>query len=137
MKYVFENKEYEFPFKYYNPNPFNNNTNDCVIRSICGVTGKEWDDVLMELTSYALKYKLMINDPDLYEKYFKDNGWKKHRQPKDKDGDEYIACEWIESYKGIAIVHLGDDHMAMVKNGILYDTWCTLGEVVGEYWTIN
>lgn len=40
-------------YKYFNPNPLGKETNDCVIRSICAVTGKSWFDVYDELSEQA------------------------------------------------------------------------------------
>ena len=122
-------------FQYYNANPYGNNTNDCVIRSICGVTGKEWEEVLMELTLCAMKHKLMIDDPDLYTKYLKENGWTKHNQPKKKCGKKYKAYEWAPIFKGKAIAHVGAHHMVMVSHGKVWDTWYSLDGIVGNYWT--
>ena len=31
-------------YKYFNPNPKNNNANDCVIRALCKVLDKSWDE---------------------------------------------------------------------------------------------
>ena len=48
-------------FRYYNSNPNKNKTSDCVVRAISTALRKSWDDVLKELTEYALKYKYFIN----------------------------------------------------------------------------
>ena len=122
-------------FQYYNANPYGRNTNDCVIRAICGVTGREWEDVLMDLTMCAIKHKLMVDDPDLYTKYLKENGWKKCRQPKKANGKKYKAYEWAPLFKGKAIAHVGAHHMVMVSHGKVWDTWYSLDGVVGNYWT--
>ena len=42
-------------FQYFNANPNGVNTNDCVVRAIIGVTGQEWEDVLLDLTKFAIK----------------------------------------------------------------------------------
>ena len=121
-------------FQYYNANPYGNNTNDCVIRSICGVTGSDWDDVLIDLTMCAIKYKKMIDDPDLYAKYLKENGWKKCKQPKKSNGKKYKAYEWAPTFKGKAIAHVGEHHMVMISHGKVWDTWYSADGVVGNYW---
>lgn len=122
-------------FQYFNANPMGNNTNDCVIRSICGVTGREWDDVMLDLTMFAIKHKRMIDDPDLYTKYLKQNGWKKHGQPKKNNGKKYTAYEWAPTFKGKAIAHVGAHHMVMISHGKVWDTWYSLDGIVGNYWT--
>ena len=136
MKEILE-KIHENPsvFQYYNANPHGKNTNDCVIRAICGVTEREWDDVLIDLTFFAIKHKLMIDDPDLYTKYLKENGWTKHNQPKKKNGKKYKAYEWAPTCKGKAIAQVGAHHMVMVSHGKVGDTWYSLDGIVGNYWT--
>lgn len=122
-------------FTYFNANPYNKNTNDCVIRAVCCATEREWDDVLMDMTKCALKHKLMVNDPDLYPIYLKEIGWVKQKQPRKVDGKKYHGYEWIPHYKGMAIIHIGDHHMAFVNDGKLWDTWDSSGGIVGVYWT--
>ena len=44
---------------FYNPNPFGNNTGDCVIRALTLAFGKTWDDVYSMLAEFGFKNKLM------------------------------------------------------------------------------
>ena len=122
-------------FQFYNANPKGNITCDCVIRAIAGATGKAWEDVMRELTECAIKHKLMINDPKLYTKYFKENGWVKHNQPKKAGGKKYTGWEWAPTFKGTAVAHVGDHHIVMVKDGKVWDNWFSAGGIVGNYWT--
>lgn len=121
-------------FQYFNANPQGNNTTDCVVRSICAATGKEWDDVLKGLTKCALKHKLMISDPDLYSKYLKEIGWIKHKQPKKSNGKKYKGSEWAPIFKGNAIAHIGAHHMVFVSHGKIWDTWDSTDGIIGNYW---
>ena len=121
-------------FQYFNANPNGNNTNDCVIRSICAATGMEWDDVLSGLTKCALKHKLMVDDPDLYSKYLKEIGWEKQKQPKKSGGKKYKGNEWVKVFKGNAIAHIGTHHMVYVSHGKVWDTWDSTEGVIGNYW---
>ena len=122
-------------WQYFNANPMNKNTTDCVIRAICGATDREWMDVLMEMTKYGAERCMMLDDPDLYPQYLKDTGWKKHAQPKKKNGQKYKAAEWAPKFKGVAVAHVGDHHMVMISHGKVWDTWDSTGGIVGNYWT--
>ena len=122
-------------FQYFNANPLDENTNDCVVRAISAASDKEWEDVLMELTVCGIKHCMMPDDPELYPKYLKDNGWKKHKQPKKPDGKKYRAYEWAPTFKGTAVAHVGSNHMAMISHGKVWDTWDSTDGVVGVYWT--
>lgn len=122
------------PLQYFNANPSEKNTNDCVIRAICTGTGMEWDEVLDGLTACAKKYKLMVNDPDLYSKYLKEIGWIKQKQPRKANGKKYRGYEWVQSFKGNAIAHVGEHHLVFVGHGKVWDTWNSTEGIVGNYW---
>ena len=122
-------------FRYYNSNPNKNKTSDCVIRAICTALNKSWDDVLKELTEYALKYKYFINCQELYGIYLKDNKWKKHKAPHKRNGDVYLLGEWLKKNGIEAIVTIDDDHLTYVNNHIVYDIWNCTDNEVGTFWT--
>ena len=122
-------------FRYYNSNPNKNKTSDCVVRSISTALNKSWEDVLKELTEYALKHKHFPNCQEIYEIYLKDNKWKKHNAPHKRNGDVYLLGEWLKKFGDEAIVTIDDDHLTYVNNHIVYDIWnCTENEV-GVFWT--
>lgn len=122
-------------FRYYNNNPNKYKTSDCVVRAISTALDKSWDDVLKDLTAYALKYKYFINCQELYEIYLKDCRWKKHNAPHKRNGDAYVLGDWLKNFNGEAIVTIDDDHLTYVNNHIVYDIWnCTENEV-GVFWT--
>lgn len=122
-------------YQYYNVNPKQRITDDCVIRSISAATGKSWDDVLKELTEYSLKYKYFINCEELYEIYLRDHSWVKHKKPLKKNGEEYKLGEWLETFRKESVVTIGDYHLTYVNNGTAYDIWNCTGEPVDVYWT--
>ena len=122
-------------FQYFNANPMNQNTNDCVIRSISAASDMEWEDVLMDLTKFGIEHCMMPDDPELYPKYLKAHGWKKHKQPKKSNGKKYKACEWAPTFKGTAVAHVGQHHMVMISHGKVWDTWDSTDGIVGNYWT--
>ena len=122
-------------FRYYNCNPHHKRTDDCVIRAIAAGTGDTWEKVLKDLTSYMLKEGDMINTPELYGKYLKDNGWVKQKQPIKSDGKKMRIGEFVKKFKGCAIVHAGCGHVTYVAEGSVWDIWDTSNEIVGNYWT--
>ena len=121
-------------YHYHNENPMGRRTDDCVIRAIATATGQSWDDTLRGLTECAIKHKYMINCVNLYDKYLKGLGWVKQKQPRKGDNKRYRANEFFKHFDGVAIVNLGAQHTACVKNGQVWDTWDSSNEVVGNYW---
>lgn len=122
-------------YKYYNHNPKGVVTGDCVIRSIGTALNKPWDNILKDLTKYSLKHKYYIGCVELYEIYLSDAGWTKHNAPHKRNGKPYKLIEWLSRFNGEAIVSIDDDHLAYVKEGVLYDTWDCTQHILGEYWT--
>lgn len=122
-------------FHYYNNNPNKYKTSDCVVRAISVALDKSWENILSDLTLYALKYKYFINCQELYEIYLKDNGWKKNKYPHKRNGNKYLLGEWLKSFGKEAIVTIDEDHLTYVNNHIVYDIWNCTDNEVGVFWT--
>ena len=121
-------------FRYYNANPDDRRTDDCVIRAIALATNQSWDDVMMGLAGCAVKHHYMINCPELYDKYLKQFGFKKQKQPRKKDNKRVRADEFCKTFKGTAVANLGAGHVACLKGGYVFDIWDSSHEIVGNYW---
>ena len=103
-------------FRYYNCNPHHRRTDDCVIRAIAAGTGDSWQKTLKNLTKYMLDEGYMLSTPELYGKYLEDNGWKKQKQPKQKDGKKVRIKDFVKNFKGCAVVHAGNGHVTYEKD---------------------
>lgn len=122
-------------FRYYNCNPHNRRTADCVIRAIAAGTGESWDKIAKDLMEYMLRDGHMLNTPELYGKYLADRGWVKQKQPLKGNGGKMRIGEFVEKFNDCAIVHAGSGHITYVAEGKVWDIWDTSNEVVGNYWT--
>ena len=136
-------------FKYYNANPKDKKTGDCVIRALSLAMNKSWDEVLTDLYGYAMKYKQMLNDDTLYKKYLKDNGWIMLKQPRKWDNTKYTGIEFcselledycfnydeyeVSKYKNI-IAHIGGHHIVAIIDGRIHDTWNSSNGCIGRIW---
>ena len=74
---------------FFNANPKDKKTGDCVIRAISTATGKSWDDVLDELTEVAHTVKSVPNNKECYEVYLEKNGFIRCKQPRKDDNTKY------------------------------------------------
>ena len=79
-------------FKFYNANPKDRRTGDCVIRAICTAMDKSWDDVAKGLFEYVIKDKVAMGSTECYSKYLADNGWIKQKQPKNCASVIYVVA---------------------------------------------
>lgn len=121
-------------FCYYNCNPYNVHTDDCVIRAITAGTGDSWEEVVSSLSKYMLKYGYMMNTPETYSVYLKDNGWIHHQAPVKAKGSSMTVGEFAKKFKGHAIVHVDDNHVTYIADGKIWDLWDPSDHIMGEYW---
>jgi len=56
-------------FHWYNANPHNKYTDDCVIRAICTAMNKPWETVFTDLFEIGKHYGLMPTDKKCFERY--------------------------------------------------------------------
>ena len=137
-------------FNYCQMNPKNKSVGDCVVRSIALAMEKEWDQVYNDLCRIGFKYKLMPNSDGCYERYLKDNGWVRCKQPRKEDNTKYTGkefCEWLDKElernhinKNSIIISIGSHHLSCVCYGnisgfTINDTWDCSNNCVGKYWT--
>ena len=122
-------------YKYYNANPTNKVTNDCVIRSLSFAYNKTWIDVFDELTSIARENFDVATSKDVYMEYVK------------KHGAEYIKTmtkysrlsggDFADQYQeGVYILRMAN-HLTVCRQGIIYDTWDCSEKIVYNAWLVR
>lgn len=122
-------------FHFYNANPKDKRTGDCVLRAICTALEQSWEQTLDDLVEVAKKYKLMPDDDSCYKKYLKAKGWVMQKQPKKADNTKYTGEEFCKKHKkGTIIAHIGGHHIVVIINGKIYDTWNSSYKTIGNYW---
>ena len=128
-------------FVYYNANPKNRITGDCVIRALCVAMDESYETVYKEIFEFSLKNGYMLNDKKCYEKYLASKGWLKLPQPKKYDGTKYTGKEFCElvqehphSYPKRMIAHIGGHHVVAIGNGRIFDIWNSTSGCIGNYW---
>ena len=89
-----------------------NGKSNCVIRSICKVLDKEYDEVYNDLINIAKEYNLSFNDILVFEKYLNKNKFMKHDEYKNLmikdlnlDGKNIIFCyDKKDTYHMVALI---------------------------------
>lgn len=142
MRKIPEDTKY---FKFYNANPKNKKTSDCVLRAICTALNQTWEQTLDDLVEVAKKYKLMVDDDACYKRYLKSKGWIIYKQPRKQDNTKYTGEEFCDSiinnwpkdscldYSRV-IAHIGGHHIVAIIDGKILDTWNSSYKTVGNYW---
>ena len=131
-------------FHYYNANPKNKITGDCVVRAISVALYQTYEETYQELFLYSLKTGYMLNDKKNYEKYLASKGWLKKAQPKHPlTGNKYTGVEFCLhvqectfDFSSRMLAHIGGHHIVAIVNGRVWDTWNSTGYCVGNYWVL-
>lgn len=120
-------------FVYYNANPMQRRSDDCVIRAISKVLGKSWEQVYADLCRYGLDEYDMPSANHLWGKYMRDNGYYRSIVP-DACPDCYTVRKFANDHrKGRYLLAL-NGHVVALIDGNYYDTWDSGDEVVLYYW---
>lgn len=123
-------------FTFYNANPHNRITTDCVIRALSKVLEIPYNQVVMDMAELQCKTGFDPSTPNTYTKYLQQHGWMKYPQLKHDDGTKYSTKEFVDTHpKGTYLLNLAN-HLTVLKDGKIYDIWdCyKYGKKVGNYY---
>ena len=105
-----------------NYNPLNKHVDDCVIRAIATVTGKDWDEIYLALVSEGYYEKDLPNGNMVWGNYLLSHGFSRHSIP-DTCPLCYTVKQFVKDHK-YGIYVLGDgSHTIAVVDGYYIDTW--------------
>lgn len=127
-----------FKYENFNINPKNKKTTDCVIRAICNALNQKWEDTYLEMAQFCIKKGYMLNDKKGFKVYLKQKGYEMEKMPRREDNTRYTIKEFVEELarpNKTYIISVAN-HLTIVKNGILYDTWDCSRKSVGNYWVV-
>ena len=117
-------------YKFYNENPLNKFTDDCVIRSISCATHRSWDEVYDEMSDLAQYNGTLFDQKDFVIWYLDSNYERVPFLPR-KVGD--VARE----YSNNIILCTMRNHICCIKYGIIYDTFNPSERLVEEAWIVE
>lgn len=115
-------------YKYYNPNPVNNDTGDCVVRAISKALNQTWDEIYWDLCDQGYLMGDWGDSNRVWDTYLRENGFIRKVIP-----NTCPHCYTVEDFchdnpYGIFILATGN-HVVAVIDGIAYDSWNSLREV--------
>ena len=125
-------------FHYYNANPKNKITCDCVARAVCTGLDEPYDKVLKEMFEMQIKTGYEYTDTKCYCKYLESKGWVKMKQPRKSDNTKYTGeefCRELADKNKRYITNIGGHHMVAIVNKKVYDIWDSTDGCIGNYWT--
>lgn len=124
-------------FTYYNANPHNRITTDCVIRALATALEIPYNQVVMDMAELQCKTGFDPSTPSTYTKYLDQHGWTKQPQPKHLDGTKFTVREFVDAHPtGTYLINMAG-HVSTLKDGKILDIWdCyRYGNCVGNYFT--
>ncbi len=124
-------------YKYYQPNKkdLKDNFGDCVIRSMCLVSDKNWIDVFDELVEIARYEQCMPNSKAAYQTWLKNNGFTYTGISNKKGSKRPTVSSFAKGNKELTCVLVVANHLVGVKCGNYYDTWDSGNKSLYGYWS--
>lgn len=122
-------------FTYYNANPKNRHTTDCVIRAICTVLGQSYETTLQGLVKMQLESGYDLSDVKCFGKYLESKGFIKNKQPRKPDNTKYTGKEFVKMFDSVCVANIGGNHTVCIKDGKVMDIWDSTEGCIGNYWT--
>jgi hypothetical protein len=117
-------------YKFFNENPLNKFTDDCVIRSISCATHRSWDEVYDEMSDLAQFNGTLFDQRDFVLWYLDSNYERVPYLPK-KVG------EVAQMYKNHIILCTMRGHICCIKYGVIYDTFNPSERIVEDAWIVE
>ena len=124
-------------FHYYNANPKNRFTGDCVVRALTVALEIPYEEILMELVDIQLKQGYSATSKEAYSRLLANHGWEKQKQPRTiyntkLTGKEF--CELIAEPGKRYFAHVGGHHVAAIVDCKVWDNWDSTADCIGNYW---
>lgn len=119
-------------YVYYNPNPLNKKTTDCVIRMLCKVLGLDWTMSYLELSTVVLSEYEMPSSNYIWETLLLEHGFKKRLLPTTCPVCMKVR-DFVNLHRDGTFVLCTGSHVVAAIDGKYYDAWDSGDEVVAYY----
>lgn len=104
-------------FQYLNLNPLGRHVHDCTVRAIALATNRTWDQVYEELSHYAQKEAVLLDDVDYIDNYLSQN-FERICDCRDRG---LTVGQFIQSHPYGTYLITMREHITCAKNGVIYD----------------
>lgn len=123
-------------WRYYNENPTGRNVGDCAIRAVSVALGIDWETAFAMVAKAAYQMGDMPSSNSVWGAVLRQNGFYRGVIP-NSCPDCYTAEQFAEEHpRGIYVLGFGD-HVATVRDGYIYDSWDSSGEIPQYYWYLK
>ena len=120
-------------FSYYQPNPKNKSTGDCVIRAVSKAFNVSWETAYIDLVMQGYLMGDLPSSNAVLNSYLRSKGFRRHAVPNTCPDCYSFADFAYEHPRGTYVLGTGT-HVACVKDGNIYDSWDSSDSVVIYYY---
>ena len=120
-------------WRLFNNNPVSRNVGDCAVRAVSVAIGVDWETAFALISANAYQMGDMPSSNAVWGSVLRQHGFKRYAIP-DTCPDCYTAKQFAEDHpNGIYVLGFGN-HVATIKNGVIYDSWDSSEEIPQYYW---
>ena len=125
-------------FHYYNANPKNRITSDCVVRALTAATKIPYNEVVLELAKIQCSTGYDCSENRVIDKFLTSHGFVKNHQPRKFDNTKYTGKEFCRSIQGLdetIVANIGGNHLVAILDDKIHDIWDSSDGCIGIYWS--
>lgn len=132
---IYKNVETPF-FHFHNANPKGRNASDCVYRAISVALDLPYEDVMRDMTEFALEKGYAPDEDKLIRLYMESKGWVTCKEPRNHENKKITVERFIKiiAPKETLVVKAGSHHITLIKEGKVWDTWDSSKQTMHSYW---
>ena len=117
----------------YQPNPAGRNVGDCAVRAVAKALDTDWETAYAMIANAGYQMADMPSSNSVWGAVLRKNGFYRYGLP-NTCPDCYTAEDFcLEHPHGTYVLGFGN-HVATVKDGVLYDSWNSTKELPQYYW---
>ena len=117
----------------FNNNPVSRRVGDCAVRAISVALDVDWERAFALLAINAFEMADLPSSDSVWGSVLRQNGFYRTAIP-DSCPECYTAAEFAEDHpEGVFVLGFGG-HVATVKDGQIFDTWDSSGEIPQFVW---
>lgn len=119
---------------HYNPSPAGRNVGDCAVRAVSKALDTDWETAYMLIAAAGYMMNDMPSSNAVWGAVLRRRDFYRYIIP-NTCPDCYTIGEFADDNpKGVYVVGTGT-HVVTVKDGAVYDSWDSRGEIPIYYWT--
>ncbi len=120
-------------WKYFNPNPISNRTEDCAVRAVSAALDISWDDAFDMIAHNAKQMGTVMQDNAAWGSVLRQHGFQREIIP-NSCPDCFTAEDFSKDHPSGVFVLGFATHTAAVIDGDILDTWDSSNEIPIYYW---